>query len=64
MIGNVLEATVDSKPVLVLEVSINTKRALILKTNSKLDVVDLAKIDVLWHYDENDGWLPDFPRDG
>lgn len=66
MIGTVLEATHKGKPVLILAVFNSTPKAkaLVLKTDSKLSVIEISELDVSWHYDEKMGWLPDFERPG
>lgn len=66
MIGTVLEATLKGKPVLILSVMNGTPKpkAIILGTDSKLDAVDITELDVAWHYDEKDGWMADFQREG
>lgn len=65
MIALMLEATVGGKPVLLLAAfnSPPNGKALVLGTDSKMKIVDLASVDVSWHYDESKGWLADFPRE-
>jgi hypothetical protein len=65
VIGTVLEATHRNQPVLILAVFNGTPhpKALCLKTNAKLDVIDITELSVSWHYDENKGWLADFDRE-
>jgi hypothetical protein len=61
MLGNVLEATIEGKPVLILAVFNATPKPklLVLKLDSKLAMVDMDKVDVAWHYDERLGWVAD-----
>lgn len=64
MIGNTLEGSHKGKPVLIVQVYATggTPRVLVIGLDSKLHLLPMEEVSINWHYDEKDGWLPDFER--
>lgn len=59
MIGYTLEARHKGKDVLVLQIHPELGRAVCITTESRLVLIPTDEIDMLWHHDEQEGWVAD-----
>lgn len=56
-----LEARHNKREVLILQVFPGTTpKAACLTRDSKIKMIPIDELDVLWHYDEQKGWVADF----